>query len=76
MLEESTYRLGVGRRIGIEHGHAVQRGCHLFRASYNLIGHLEKPAGRCTAALGHDEPLTDARRENNAAREERYPCAR
>ena len=39
MLEECTYRPGMGRRIGVEHNHAVLQALKL----YELLGLLHSP---------------------------------
>ena len=60
-LEERTYGLDVSRRVGFEDDHIVEIGRHLFQALYDLVDNLDEPPGLSTAALGHDEPLDEAR---------------
>ena len=53
--------LTLGRRIRIENDHIVEVGRHLRQLFNDFVNHLNEPAARSTAALGHDEPLVEAR---------------
>ena len=44
------------------HYHVFEVGCHLFQARDIFIGHLDESPGRFIAALGHNEPLIEARK--------------
>ena len=68
-FEEGSCRLDVGRRMRVENDHIIEVGRHLCQTFDDFVNHFDEPAGRSTAALGHDEPLVEARR--SAKRRER-----
>ena len=67
--QERRHRFDVNHRIGIEHDHVVEVGCHHFQAFYTLIDRFDEPAGRCMTVLGHAKSIMEARR--GAERRER-----
>ena len=60
-LEYRTYRLDASRRVGVEDGHIVEAGRHLFRAPDNFVNNFDEQPGRSIAALGHDKSFIEAR---------------
>ena len=53
----------------VEDDHIIEVGRHLCQIFNDFVNHFDEPAGRSTAALGHDQPLVEARR--SAKRRER-----
>ena len=53
--------LDVGRRIRVEDHHIIEVGRHLCQTFNDFVNHFDEPAGRSITALGHEEPLVEAR---------------
>ena len=47
-------------RVGLDDDN-IKVGRYLFQTFDYLVDNLDEPPGRSTAALGHDEPLIEAR---------------
>lgn len=56
-LEEVTKDIDMSRCVRIERDHVVEVLRYLFQTLGNLFKGLDKPSKRCTAALGHNQPL-------------------